>query len=52
MNIDVTADELKNSFPLDDGRRFASEAGRALVAKVRAEAGFDMGRVALSVRRL
>lgn len=45
MNIDVTADELKNSFPLDDGRRFDKEAGRALVAKVRAEAGFDIGRV-------
>jgi len=44
MNIDVTADELKNSFPLDDGRRFDNGAGRALVAKVRAEAGFDIGR--------
>lgn len=45
MNIKITGDELKNSFPLDDGRRFANEAGQAFAANIRAIAGLDTGRV-------
>lgn len=45
MNIKMIGDELKNSFPLDDGRRFANEAGQTFIANIRAVAGFDTGRV-------